>query len=193
MLHVNAAVSGAWLNRERRCQGGSESMCVHGRAALQGRVLQEGHQLNRSPRFSVLHCPADRFRFPFLFKQHCLRVLVATEPGGQWPWSSGRLQFLPLRVVHDAVTMEALFHGELLPTPRVSANIGPQLLVERANVALQVEHFGERPATAHVGTQEDHPCVSVNALVLLQEPGVTEHFAALVTFEDSPIRTKIWC
>lgn len=158
-------------------------MCVHSRAALQGRVLQEGHQLNRSLRFSV--------RFPFLFNHHCLRVLVPTEPGGQRSWSSGRLQFLPLRVMHDAVTMEALFHGELSATAYVSANIGPQLLVERADVALQVEHFGERPATAHVGTQEDHACVSVNALMLLQEPGVAEHFAALITFEDSPAKTKI--
>lgn len=94
--------------------------------------------------------------------------------------------------MHDAVTMEALFHGELSATAYVSANIGPQLLVERADVALQVEHFGEWPATAHVGTQEDHACVSVNALMLLQEPGVAEHFAALITFEDSPVKTKIW-
>lgn len=93
--------------------------------------------------------------------------------------------------MHDAVTVEALFHGEPSPTADVSANIGPQLLVERANVALQVEHFGERPATAHVGAQEDHTGVGVNALMLLQEPGVTEHFAALVTFEDSPARTEM--
>lgn len=89
--------------------------------------------------------------------------------------------------------MEALFHGELSPTANVSANIGPQLLVERADVALQVEHLGERPAAACVGTQEDHTCVGVNALMLLKEPGVTEHFAALITFEDSPVRTKMSC
>lgn len=87
--------------------------------------------------------------------------------------------------------MEALFHGELSPAADVGADVGPQLLVERADVALQVEHFGEGPAAAHVGTQEDHTGVCVDALVLLQEPGVTEHFAALITFEDSPGRTKI--
>lgn len=89
------------------------------------------------------------------------------------------------------MTMEALFHGERLPTALVSANVRPQLLVEGADVALQVEHFGEGPATAHVGAQEDHTRVSVDALVLLQEPGVTEHFAALITFEDFPVRTTI--
>lgn len=45
-LQVNAAVSSARLNRERGRQGGSERARVHGRAALQGRVLQEGHQLH---------------------------------------------------------------------------------------------------------------------------------------------------
>lgn len=87
--------------------------------------------------------------------------------------------------------MEALFHGEPLPAAHLSANKGPQLLVERADVALQVEDFGEGPATARVGAQEDRASVRVNALMLLQEPGVAEDFAALVTFEDSPVRTEI--
>lgn len=84
--------------------------------------------------------------------------------------------------------MEALLHGELFPTARVCANPGPLLLVEGADVALQVKGCGERPVTALAGADEDDTRVSVNALVLLQEPGVTEHFAALVTFEDSSVR-----
>lgn len=86
--------------------------------------------------------------------------------------------------------MEALFHGELFPTAYVCANPRPQLLVEGADVALEVEHGGEGPVTTPVGTQEDHTRVSMDTLMLLQEPGVTEHFAALITFEDSPVRRK---
>lgn len=87
--------------------------------------------------------------------------------------------------------MEALLHGELFPTAYVCANPRPQLLVEGADVALEVEHGGEGPVTTPVGTQEDHTRFSMNTLMLLQEPGVTEHFAALITFEDLPVRRKI--
>lgn len=184
--------SSVWLHGERCRQGGSDSVRVHRRVALQRRVLQEWQQLNRSVSFSGLQRP-DRFWLLFLFNQHFLCVLVPTEPGGQWSWSSGLLQFLPLRVVHNAVTMETLLHGEHFPTANLCANPGPQLLVERANVALKVEYGGKRPATTLVGTQEDHTRVSMNTLVLLKEPGVAEHFAALITFEDWPARRKIGC
>lgn len=45
-------------------------------------------------------------------------------------------QLLPLRVVDDAVTLEALLHSEGLPTACEGAGEGLQLLMEGANVAL---------------------------------------------------------
>lgn len=86
-----------------------------------------------------------------------------------------------------AVTLQALLHGEGLPTARVGAGEGPQLLVEGADVALQVEDGGEGPATSLPGALVNNARVRVHVLVLLQEPGVPEHLAALVTLEHAPV------
>lgn len=87
----------------------------------------------------------------------------------------------------NAVTLEALPHGEGLPAACVGAGEGPQLLVEGADVALKVENCGERPVTAVPGAPEDHTRLRVDALMLLQEPGVPEHLGALVALQDEPV------
>lgn len=87
----------------------------------------------------------------------------------------------------DAVALEALPHGEGLPAARVGAGEGAQVLVEGFDVVLQVEHRGERPVAAVPGAPEDHAHVGVDALMLLQEPGVPEHLAALVAPQGEPV------
>lgn len=81
----------------------------------------------------------------------------------------------------DAVTLKTPLHGECLPAARVRASPGPQLLVERVNVTLQVERGGERPVATIPGAQKDHSGVGVDTLMLLQEPGIPKLLAALVT------------
>lgn len=81
------------------------------------------------------------------------------------------------------MTLEALVHGERLPTAGVGADEGSVLLVEGADVALQVEGSGERPVTGIPGTFEDHSHFRVDVLMLLQKPGVPEHSATLLTLQ----------
>lgn len=113
--------------------------------------------------------------------------LVAAQPGSESSFGFWLLQLLPLRVVYVAVALEALLHGEGLPAACVGAGEGPQLLVEGADVALQIEYCGEGPVTVVPGALEDHPYVRVDALMLLQEPRVPEHLAALVALQDEPV------
>lgn len=87
----------------------------------------------------------------------------------------------------NAVTLETLLHGEGLPTASVGAGEGPLLLVEGVDVALQVEGRGERPVAALPGALENHSCVRMDALMLLQEPGVPEHLGAAITPEEEPV------
>lgn len=87
----------------------------------------------------------------------------------------------------DTVALEALLHSEVLPTALVGAGEGPQLLVEGADVALQVEGGGERPLAAISGALEDYSLLTVDVLMLLQEPGVPEHLAALVTTQAGTV------
>ena len=146
--------------------------------------MQEGHQLHRTRWIRLTLCG---FRLSQLFTIRLLLVFVATQPGGERSFGSGLPQLLPLRVVDDAVALEALPHRKGLPAACVCAGEGPQLLVEGADVALQVEQRGERPAAVTPRALVDHPCVSVDSLMLLQEPGVPEHLAALVTLQDEPV------
>lgn len=159
-------------------------MYVCSRTAQQRRVLQERHQLHRT---RWIRLPLCGFRLSDLFTNRFLRVFVATQPGGKRSFGSGLPQLLPLRVVDDAVALEALPHRKRLPAARVAAGEGPQLLVEGADVALQVEERGEGPVAVAPRALVDHPGVSVDSLVLLQEPGVPEHLAALVTLQDEPV------
>lgn len=64
------------------------------------------------------------------------------------------------------MTLEALIHGKCLPTTSSAADEGPSLLVEGADVALQVEGSGEGPVTAVLGTFEDHSHIRVDVLML---------------------------
>lgn len=163
-------------------------MCVHSRTAQQRRVLQERHQLNRTGWIHLRLCRlSEGFGPPALIDDHCLRFTEAAQPGSERSFGSGLLELLLLRVVGDAVPLQALPHGEGLPAARVRAGEGPQLLVEGADVALQVEHGGEGPVAAIPGALEDQPGVGVDVLMLLQEPGVPEHLAALLTLEEEPV------
>lgn len=87
----------------------------------------------------------------------------------------------------DAVSLEAPFHGERLAAAFVSADKLAHILVEGADVALQVEESGVRPAAALSGTTEDHSHLRVDVLVLVQEPGVPELLAALITPDNTPV------
>lgn len=68
------------------------------------------------------------------------------------------------------MTLEAALHGESPPAAVMSADEGAQVLVEGADVALQVEHGGVGAVTALSGALVDDPGVGVDALVLLEEP-----------------------
>lgn len=164
-------------------------MRVHSRTAQQGRVLQEGHQLNRTGRVALL-LSSRLFRGSWLlapFGRRSLRVTVTAQPGGERPLALGLPELLLLRVVDDAVALEALPHGEGLPAAPLGTGEGPKLLVEGADVALQVKKRGIRPAAAVPGALEDHARLGVDALMLLQEPGVPEHLVALVAHQDTPV------
>lgn len=87
----------------------------------------------------------------------------------------------------DAVSLETLLHSKGLPTACVGTNEGSQLLVEGADVTLQVESCSVRPLTAIPGTFEDHPHIRVNLLMLLQEPRVPKLLAALVAPDSVPV------
>lgn len=97
-------------------------------------------------------------------------VLESAQSGGQGALPLSPADLLPLRIVDDAVTSETLLHGEAPPTAQVWTGEGPQLLVEGADVALEVKAGGERPVAAVSGTAQDEARVSMNALVLLQAP-----------------------
>lgn len=67
------------LHCQRCSQDISNSMCVCSRAAQQGRVLQEGHQLNWTRWISLLLCrTSEGFRLPVLFTHHFLCFTVTT-------------------------------------------------------------------------------------------------------------------
>lgn len=85
------------------------------------------------------------------------------------------------------VTLEALCHGKGLPTSSVGASKRTQILMERADVALQIKHCGVRPVTAISGTFENGSRFRVDALMLLQEPGIPEHLVAVLTPKNSPV------
>lgn len=85
------------------------------------------------------------------------------------------------------MTLEALVHGKCLPTANLAADEGSSLLVEGADVALQVESSGEGPVTAIPGALEDHSHFRVDVLMLPQKPRVPEHFAALVTLHGDSV------
>lgn len=158
-------------------------MCVHSRATRQGRVLQERHQLNRTSTISLSRC-----RVGLLLAALCFTE--TTQPGSQRSSRfrpAGLLLLRPLWVVDYAVALEALSHGEGFAAARVGAGEGPLLLVEGVDVALQVEERGEGPVAAVPGAPEDHSCVRVDGLVLLQEPHVFEDLAALVTPQADPV------
>lgn len=72
----------------------------------------------------------------------------------------------------DAVASETLLHGEAAAAARVGTGVEPLLLVEGADVALEVEGRGERSLTAVSGAAQHQPRLAVHALVLLQVPGV---------------------
>lgn len=84
------------------------------------------------------------------------------------------------RTVNHRVALQALLHGEGFPAGRLVAAKGSQLLVERPNVALQVEDRGKGPAAALPRTQQTCAALEVHALVLLQKPRVPEDFGATV-------------
>lgn len=54
-------------------------------------------------------------------------------------------------------------------------------------MALQIEHGGVGPAAALPGTLVHDPGVGVDVLVLLEEPRVPEHPAAVLAPQDSPV------
>lgn len=87
--------------------------------------------------------PFHGLSFSLLFTHNRLCFTVTTQPGSKRPFGSVLSELLPLRVVDDAVTLEALLHGESLRAAREGAGKGPQLLVEGADVALEVEDCGE--------------------------------------------------
>lgn len=85
------------------------------------------------------------------------------------------------------VALQALLHGKGLPAGRLLAAEGSQLLVERSNVALQVEDRGEGPAAAIPRTHQACAALKVHALVLPQEPRVPEDFGATVAAHLEPV------
>lgn len=85
------------------------------------------------------------------------------------------------------MALQALLHGEGLPAGRLVAAEGSQLLVERPDVALQVEHRGKGPAAALPRTQQARAALEVHALVLPQEPRVPEDFVAAVAAHLEPV------
>lgn len=79
------------------------------------------------------------------------------------------------------MTLQALLHGEGLPTTGLVAVEGTQLLVEGPDVALQVKRLCKGPAAALPRTQQACAALRVHALVLLQKPRVPEDLGATVT------------
>lgn len=171
------------LHHTLHCQRWSQraGQCVDSGAAEQRCVLKEGHQLNRAWWISLVLCSFwVSFRCPALFRDHLLCFSVTAQPGSQRSLRPRFFDLLPHWVMGDGVTLETLPHGEGLPTACVGASEGTQLLVEGADVTLQVESCGVRPITAVSWTLKDHPHVRVNLLMLVQEPRVSELLVALV-------------
>lgn len=82
-------------------------------------------------------------------------------------------------------------HGKGLSTASMRTGEGPQLLMEGANVVLQVEWCGEGPFTTLSGTFQHQAHLRVNLLVLLQKPRIPEHLVALVTRQKNLKDKKI--
>lgn len=101
-----------------------------------------------------------------------LRVGESAQSRGQRAFSATLLDLLSLRVVDDTMASKTLLHGEAATTARVGTGVEPLLLVEGADVALQVEGCGEGSFTIFSGTAQHHPRLAVHSLVLLQIPGV---------------------
>lgn len=80
----------------------------------------------------------------------------------------------------DSVTSETLLHGEAASTARVRTRVGPLLLVEGRDVALEVERCGERSFTPHPGTQQHQTRLAVHALMLCQAPPVSKRLGAYI-------------
>lgn len=101
-----------------------------------------------------------------------LRRDIPAESRGQTPffsrWLHLELHLLLVGVVHDGVPAETLLHGEGSAAAGLRAHERALLLVERENVALEVEHGGVGPAAALPGTAAHVPLGGVRLRVLPQ-------------------------
>lgn len=148
-----------------------------------GTVLQQRHQDHRVTQLNSLVKPSGRF----VLKNSTTFVFITTQLGHQRSFESLRPGLLLDWVVDHRVALQALLHGEGLPAGWLVAAERPQLLVEGPDVALQVEVLGEGPAAALPRTQQAHAGLGVHALVLLQEPRVSEDFVATVAAHLEPV------
>lgn len=87
----------------------------------------------------------------------------------------------------DAMTSEALLHGKAAATARVRTHVGPLVVVERADVTLEVECCGEGSITALSGTTQNQPCLAVHLLMRLETPLVRKGLGTFITVKESPV------
>lgn len=116
--------------------------------------------------------------FPF-------RREVPTEVRGQGPsfpsWFYFELHPPLVRIVHNAVPYEALFHCKRLATASMLTHERPLFLVEGENVALQVEHGSVGSPTAFSWTVVHVSLRSMSLHVLLKVVFALERLLAHCT------------